>query len=142
MAMFRGVRYANTQIQREIRKYNYSGSSTLQLQWKLDHTCAIFFNRPWYKNAYDNAPSGVTHTNTQRQRQIKVRKYTDICKYASIHLGPIHFGSSAFNVRGGGFLNCSTLRYVGRAHIVTSIIIVHICVFQVVFVDTSGPRWS
>ena len=70
------------------------------MQWKLHDTSAIFLESPLHRDAYDNAPSGVTHTNTQRQRQIKVRKYTDICKYASIHLGPIHFGSSAFNIRG------------------------------------------
>ena len=62
MAMFRGVRHANTQIQRqiqrEIRKYNYSRSSTLQLQWKLDQpTCQC--------TALRNPPMNVKGTRTK-----------------------------------------------------------------------------
>ena len=70
MAMFRGVKHANTQIQRqiqiEIRKYNYSGNRTIQLQWKMDHTCAIFLESPVYKDLYDNALGYHTckYTNT------------------------------------------------------------------------------
>ena len=55
MAVLWGVKHANTQIQKQIRKCNYSGSQTKQLQWKLDHTCAIFLESPVYKALYDNA---------------------------------------------------------------------------------------
>ena len=108
MAMFRGVKHANTQIQRqiqiEIRKYNYSGNHTIQL-----HFYHTYFWKALCTRTSMTMLQGVRHANTQIQRQIQIeiRKYNYsgntliYVGWAQYSWASIHFGLSALIVLEG-----------------------------------------